>query len=92
VFARLKSAKTEEIVPNIKITINKLLRDILELENITLDDTESLQNLEGWDSVTHITLVASLEDLYSFTFSLQELEEITTISNIASIIDRKLKA
>ncbi len=79
-------------MPNIKITINKLLRDILELENITLDDTESLQNLEGWDSVTHITLVASLEDLYSFTFSLQELEEITTISNIASIIDRKLKA
>jgi len=80
-----------EIVTNIKIAINALLKDILELENITLDDTESLHNLEGWDSVTHITLVASLEDLYSVTFSLQELEEITTISNIASIIDRKLK-
>lgn len=81
-----------EIVTNIKIAINALLKDILELENITLDDTESLDNLEGWDSVTHITLVASLEDLYSVTFSLQELEEITTIRNIASIIDRKLKA
>ncbi len=81
-----------EIVTNIKIAINSLLKDILELENIALDDTESLHNLEGWDSVTHITLVASLEDLYSVTFSLQELEEITTISNIASIIDRKLKS
>jgi acyl carrier protein len=74
VFALRKKFKMIKIVTNIKIAINALLKDILELENITLDDTESLHNLDGWDSVTHITLVASLEDLYSVTFSLQELE------------------
>lgn len=80
-----------ENVRNIKIAIEALLKDILESEDLTLEDTESLHNLEGWDSVTHITLVASIEDLYSLSFSLQELEEIITISNIVSIIDRKLK-
>jgi len=79
-------------VRNIKIAIEALLKDILESEDLTLEDTEPLHNLEGWDSVTQITLVSSIEDLYLLTFSLQELEEITTISNIVSIIDRKLKS
>jgi len=92
VFALQKKGKSLENAQNIKIAIEALLKNILELEIVSFDEIDSLHDLEGWDSVAHITLVSSIEDLYSLTFSLQELEEITTLSNIVSIVDRKLKA
>ncbi len=92
IFFAFALQKRVEILNNngIKDVITSLLKEVLSQESLDLDETELLQNVCGWDSIVQISFIASIEDFYSITFSLQELEEVSSISVIAHIIERKL--
>lgn len=65
--------------------VSDIFRDIFddeELQDVT-DETTSA-DIEGWDSLTHISLIASIEDEFDIAFP---MKEVVGFKNVGQMID-----
>jgi acyl carrier protein len=46
--------------------------------------------VEDWDSLSHVTLVASVEKRFKIKFTLAELQSLKNLGDMATLIERKL--
>lgn len=59
-----------------------------EPERVTLESTP--EDIPGWDSLGHTSLVFQLESLFSITFDLDEMMEMEDVSAIAGILRKRM--
>ena len=72
-------------------TINDILKDILDLsENELNNENTSLNDIESWDSMTHIVLITKLEDEFKLRFTNEEIVEMNTIGKIKEKINSNI--
>lgn len=48
------------------------------------------EDIGEWDSLNHIRLLTAIESEFGFQFDLDEIEELSDVSTIASIITKRL--
>lgn len=49
------------------------------------------KNTKGWDSLSHVKLILSLEKNFKIKFALSEFDQLNSFSNIKKIIKSKIK-
>ena len=62
--------------------------DIFDDRRIKISDETTSKDIMGWDSLTHINLIAAVEDEFSINFS---VEEAANFKNVGEMIDAILK-
>lgn len=50
------------------------------------------ENIENWDSLSHLTLVVELEEYFSVSFEPEEISEMNSIQKIQEIVQNKKNA
>ncbi len=68
--------------------INKIFIEILDNEEIILDKKSAVNDVEGWDSLTHLHLVVAIEKHFKIHFVSKEIQEIKTVGNIIDLITK----
>lgn len=68
--------------------MNEICRDVFDDEDLVITETTTADDVEGWDSLTHLSLVNELEETYGVTFT---LEEMTGSRNIGELLDALMK-
>lgn len=63
------------------------LLDVLEVESIK--DNEILKDFDSWDSLTVLTIIATVDSEFGITMSASELEELVTIKDLFTFIENK---
>lgn len=66
--------------------ILQLLEEALELKPGTLQGTESMDDLEGWDSLRVLTVMASVDDRCGVTLSPDRMILCKTIEQLMGLI------
>lgn len=66
--------------------LNEIFQDIFEDENIVVADETCADNMDGWDSLRHITLISSVEREFGFKFAMKEILEMENVGIMADII------
>lgn len=69
--------------------LQAIFRDILDDETLEINEETSQDTLEDWDSLSHVTLFAVLEDEFSITFSLEETVKGTSVKQLLDYLDEK---
>lgn len=64
-----------------------ILSDVLEIERALINEQLSQENCEEWDSVTHLTLVAELEDVFEVSFEPDEIEQMSDVASILKTLN-----
>ena len=77
-----------------KIELEKKLTSIFRrvFNNATLELSGELtaNDVEGWDSLSHMILIAEVENELSIRFKLKELNKMRNVHDMLSVIESKL--
>lgn len=64
--------------------VEEIFRDVLDNEEIVLNDTTTANDIEEWDSLTHIQLIVAIEKYFHIKFT---SKEILSWNNIGELVD-----
>ncbi len=67
--------------------VAEILADVFQFEGAITLETEQ-QDIEKWDSLRHIALVAALESRFGISLSMDEMMEIIRVCDIQRVLDR----
>ena len=64
--------------------LNDIFCDVLDLDEVTLDEATSADDIDEWDSLSHIQLIVAIEKAFGIKFS---SKEIITWKNVGQMVD-----
>ena len=64
-----------------------IFKEMFEIQSI--DEASSPENVEGWDSYTHIELMLELEEQFSVTVTTDEAVELNTVGKILAFLEER---
>lgn len=65
---------------------NKILIDIFSIGENEVRDDATPEDIEDWDSVTHMDLVAQFEEAFDINFDVEEITEMETIGIMKEVL------
>ena len=67
--------------------LNAVFSDVFD-EEITLTPETTSADIEGWDSLTHITLISEVEDTFGMKFAMKDVLGMQNVGEMAEIIQK----
>ncbi len=65
-----------------------ICRDVFDDDSLILTETDTAADVEGWDSLAHLSLVNELEEAFDITFT---LDEVTGSKNLGELLTALMK-
>lgn len=70
--------------------VSQIIRDVLELPKLNVTAETSANDVDEWDSMTHLELIGAIEKKYSIRFALGELQSLKNVGDMVALIQKKL--
>ena len=64
--------------------LNKVFRDVFDYDDITVKETTTSADIDEWDSLEHINLVAAVEQEFDMKFT---MGQVVTMKNVGEMVD-----
>lgn len=68
------------------VTLNEVFRDVFDDEEITVTDKTTADDIEEWDSLEHINLLAAVEQAFGIKFNMGQVVSMKNVGEMADII------
>lgn len=65
--------------------LNYIFRDIFDDNTISVNENTTAADIEDWDSLTHISLIAAIEDDFGIRF---DMKDVLKMKNVGEMADR----
>ena len=67
-------------------TLNGVFQDVFDDASITVNDNTTSEDIEDWDSLEHINLIAAVEQEFGMKFSMGQVVTMKNVGEMADII------
>lgn len=75
---------------NILDTLTEVFNMVFEEDSITLSSEMTANDIEKWDSLSHVILITAVEEKFNIRFSQKELMKFKNVGDLCSSIESKL--
>ena len=78
---------------NYEITtrLNEVFRDVFGDPSISVTPSTTSDDIEDWDSIEHINLIAAVEDEFGMRFKMREVSGMKNVGEMMNIIAERGK-
>ncbi len=66
--------------------LTEIFRDVFDDDSINITPQMSADDLEEWDSISHISLISSVEGEFGIKFSMPEVVGMKNVGEMVNII------
>lgn len=70
--------------------LNEVFRDVFDDESITVTDATTANDIDDWDSLEHINLLAAIEQEFGMKFNMGQVVSMKNVGEMADIIISKI--
>ncbi len=71
--------------------LNEIFIDVLDLDECELQEETSANDIEEWDSLSHIQLIVAIEKAFKIKFISLEIMKWNNVGEMVNSIEEKLK-
>lgn len=71
--------------------VNGIFKDVLENDNLVILRSSSAEEIDEWDSLTHIQLVVGVEKHFKIRFTSSEINKFKNVGEMCDAIGYKLQ-
>lgn len=71
--------------------LNEVFQDVFDDDSLTVNENTTAADVEDWDSLSHITLIAAVEDEFRMKFSMKEVVEMKNVGEMVALITARRK-
>ena len=64
--------------------LNEVFRDVFDDDTIEVNDQTPSRDIEDWDSLEHINLIAAIETQFGMKFT---MGQVVTMKNVGEMVD-----
>ncbi len=75
----------------IKTKLTEIFRDVFDNDDIEISDTTTADDIEEWDSLEHITLIAAVEKAFRMRFTMKEVSSMKNVGEMMTILEERAK-
>jgi acyl carrier protein len=68
--------------------INQVFQEVLDDDEIRISRDTTAQDVEGWDSLMHVTLLVNIEKAFGVRFTSSEVASLKNVGELADLIER----
>ena len=72
-------------------TLNEVFRDVFDDESISVTENTTSNDIEDWDSLEHINLLAAVEQEFGVKSNMGQVVSMKNVGEMADIIISQLK-
>ena len=70
--------------------LGEIFRDVFDDDGIVLSDSTTA-DIDGWESIMHITLIGEVESAFSVHFSMKQVLSMQNVGELADAIEALLR-
>lgn len=67
-----------------------VFKRVFDNEMIQLTDATTAQDIPGWDSLTHISLIIEIEEEFGLKFTVDDIAGLKNVGEMVAMVERKL--
>jgi acyl carrier protein len=71
--------------------LEEVFREVFDDDEIQLTTETTADDIEGWDSLSHVNLIIAVEMKFDIEFSQSEIRSFSNVSEMAKCIENKTK-
>ena len=71
--------------------LTEVFQDVFDDEDIVLTEHTSAKDIEDWDSLEHINLIAAVEKEFRMRFTVKEVSGMKNVGEMADIVCARAK-
>jgi acyl carrier protein len=71
--------------------LNQIFRDVLDNDDINLNGNTTADDVPGWDSLAHISLILAVERNFKVRFATTEIGGLSNIGELVALIEAQVK-
>lgn len=69
--------------------LTQVFHDVFDDETIVVHEKLTADDVDEWDSLTHIRLVMAVEKAFGLKFSAAEVEQLRNVGDLVTLIEAK---
>lgn len=70
--------------------LTEIMRDVFDDDSVTATENMTADDVEGWDSLSHIRLMVSIERHFKIKFTNAEVAKLLNVGDLQKAIEAKL--
>ena len=70
--------------------LKKCVSEVLDVDYNSFTETTHFSELEGWDSMTHMSLIAEIESLFCMELTGDQIASINSINQLFAVLNKEI--
>lgn len=72
--------------------IKEVMADVFDVDDLDVSEKTSADDIEEWDSLSHIRFIITIERVFKIKFLNEEIAGLKNVGDLATIVGKKLAA
>ena len=70
-------------------SITDIMRDVFDVDDLEVSLDTTAEDVEDWDSLSHIRLIVAIERKFGFKFKNSEIESLKNVGELVNLVETK---
>jgi len=70
-------------------SLNEVFRGVMDDPSIVVGESTTANDIEEWDSLTHILLIVAVEKKFLVKFTASEIQSLQNVGQLAALVQQK---
>ena len=71
-------------------TIRLIMEDVFDVDDLVISEATTAEDIEEWDSLSHIRLIVAIERKFGIKFKNSEIEGLMNVGDLVRVVDEKV--